>query len=85
MKFIFALVLAVAAVSARPAESEVDWTNVIPMWQLKAQEEGTVIDIKRDRRIVNGSPATPHQFPYQTAVLILTATGAGLCGGSVIR
>jgi secreted trypsin-like serine protease len=84
MKFFLALVLAVAAVSARPAESEIDWANVVPFWQMKAMEDGTPIKVQTDRRIVNGEQATPHQFPYQTAVLINTATGAGLCGGSVI-
>lgn len=38
----------------------------------------------RSGRIVNGDEATPHQFPYQVAVLSHSATGAGLCGGSVI-
>lgn len=65
MKFFLALVLAVVAVSARPAESEIDWTNVVPIWELNNKEAGISVDIKRDRRIVNGSPAAPHQFPYQ--------------------
>lgn len=85
MKFLLVLALAVVAVSARPSDSEIDWSGVVPIWQIKAQEEGTPIDVSRDRRIVNGEKAEPHQFPYQTATLIVTATGAGLCGGSVIR
>lgn len=65
MKFLLAFVLVVASVSARPAESEIDWTDVIPIWQLKAKENRTPFNVQRDRRIVNGQPAAPHQFPYQ--------------------
>lgn len=38
----------------------------------------------RDRRIVNGEIATPHQFPYQVALLSTMDQGVGLCGGAVI-
>jgi hypothetical protein len=71
MKFVVLLALAFVAVSARPADQEVDWSSVFPLRDLlrvDAAHVGPTFEeptVQRDRRIVNGEKAEPHQFPYQ--------------------
>lgn len=70
MKFLLVLTVAVIAVSAKPADSHIDWTNVVPIRDLLLKGAPTPIkfedsSVQRDRRIVNGQTADPHQFPYQ--------------------
>lgn len=71
MKFVVVLVLAISAVSARPADSEIDWANVVPVSNLLQSAAFKPIyqesSVQRDRRIVNGQTAGPHQFPYQVS------------------
>lgn len=35
-------------------------------------------------RITGGAQATPHQFPYQVGLIIITSKGITFCGGSLI-
>ncbi|KAL7020722.1 hypothetical protein ACKWTF_011623 [Chironomus riparius] len=78
--FILAVLVALAS-----ANDEVDWSQVRPMHQLlNDYVSENKAPVPRDRRIVNGQPAAPHQFPYQVALLMNSASGTGLCGGSVI-
>lgn len=73
MKFVLLFALAFVAVSARPSESEVDWANVISMADLLRKQPifEASSDVQRDRRIVNGQTADPHQFPYQVKTNLL--------------
>ncbi|KAG5669287.1 hypothetical protein PVAND_017177 [Polypedilum vanderplanki] len=79
MKFLILLVTVVGFVAAE----QVDWSNVRPIHEV-LQDTLTRSAVTAERRIVNGQPAQPHQFPYQVALLISTLTGTSLCGGSVI-
>jgi chymotrypsin len=81
----------VAAVAAFPAPEKIDWNaDVIPIEEhpeflarypiyRELFPEGTP-----SKRIVGGDAATPHQFPYQVALLLQMTGGLALCGGSVI-
>jgi secreted trypsin-like serine protease len=78
--FILAVLVALAS-----ANDQVDWSQVRPINELlNDYVNENKAPAPRDRRIVNGQPAEPHQFPYQVALLINSPTGTGLCGGSVI-
>jgi secreted trypsin-like serine protease len=79
--FILAVLIALAS-----ANDQVDWSQVRPIEQILNEfvNENKEAPAPRERRIVNGSPAEPHQFPYQVALLINSASSTGLCGGSVI-
>ncbi|XP_070503354.1 transmembrane protease serine 9-like [Chironomus tepperi] len=76
--FILAVLVALAS-----ANDFVDWSHVRPMEQL-LNEYVKENAAPRERRIVNGQPAAPHQFPYQVALLMSSASVTSLCGGSVI-
>ena len=60
--FILAVLVALAS-----ANDQVDWSQVRPIHQLLNDyvNENKEAPAPRDRRIVNGQPAAPHQFPYQ--------------------
>jgi secreted trypsin-like serine protease len=89
MKF---LVLLIAFVAAAAAENiEVDWSMVKPIREMPGfwDNKPAILQARgksyiRDRRIVNGEIATPHQFPYQAGLLMSFPTGTGLCGGAFI-
>ena len=93
MKLFFALLAIVAAVSA----TEIDWSKVKPVEEFPGFWKGRetlqkLFEFQKSRtqasrnsgRIVGGDIATPHQFPYQVAILATAADGVGLCGGSII-
>jgi chymotrypsin len=83
----------VAAVAAFPAPEKIDWSaDVVPIEEHpeflarypiyktlfpEGQASGS-------NRIVGGENATPHQFPYQCALLLQMTGGLALCGGSII-
>ncbi|KAG8235701.1 hypothetical protein J437_LFUL014045 [Ladona fulva] len=56
----------------------IDWSQVHPLdYYYGVRSSGS--------RITNGNEATPHQFPWQAAVILTMATGQqAFCGGSVI-
>lgn len=59
--FILAVLVALAS-----ANDQVDWSHVRPIEQLLNDfVEENKEPAPRERRIVNGTPAAPHQFPYQ--------------------
>jgi hypothetical protein len=64
MKFALALIALIFASTS--SADNVDWSNVVPIKQLNSKNPFTATNaIEPRRRIVNGSPAEPHQFPYQ--------------------
>lgn len=85
--FVLGIILLGASVFAAPS-----WWNSlrapheIPEWQeqhpaLMALAEATV---DFESRIVNGNKATPHQFPYQAALVVRLESETTICGGSLI-
>ena len=96
MKVFLALLAVVAAVSA----SEIDWSKVKPIEEFPGFWKGReslqkLYEFQKSRtqnsrqtpdsRVTGGQIATPHQFPYQVAILAAGADGVGLCGGSIIN
>ena len=91
MKLFVAILFAVLAASAQADEYDnIDWDKVVPVQDMPGWWDGRdiqpIVVNPRDRssRIVGGEIATPHQFPYQIALLTTFSAGTGLCGGSVI-
>ena len=91
MKVTVAILFTVLAVSANADMwDNIDWDKVVPVQDMPGFWDGR--DIKpmnialrgRTSRIVGGEIATPHQFPYQIALLTSFTAGTGLCGGSII-
>jgi chymotrypsin len=96
------LVLALFATSAFAEEYEnvdIDWSNVRPIeyhpkfWDDKPASIRppasffTDYESNRNSRIVGGNIASPHQFPYQVALLVFLSSAGGtvLCGGSLVN
>lgn len=58
------------------ASADIDWENVRPVMEMNGFWEGRDLQlfkapagVVRDKRIVNGDIAEPHQFPYQVCVI----------------
>jgi len=96
------LILAVLATSAFAEDYEnvdIDWSNVRPIeyypefWADKPESIRPPASFfekfeqQRNGRIVGGSIASPHQFPYQAGVLMFLPQigGQALCGGSLVN
>jgi len=67
--------------------------NVRPIYELKEWQDKHPAFAKYlpkesssqiEGRIVGGQEATPHQFPFQVALLSQFEEGVGLCGGSIV-
>ncbi len=64
MKIFVVLLLTVVAASARPSESEIDWSLYTPVDKIVVEPISGPVPL-RNRRIVNGNAAAVGQFPYQ--------------------
>ena len=91
MKLFVAILFAVLAASANADEyDDIDWSKVLPVQDMPGWWDGREIKPASkaelaSARIVGGSLASPHQFPYQVALITsFGASGSGLCGGSII-
>ena len=90
MKLFVAILFAVCALAAADEWDNIDWDKVVPVedlpgfWDDKDPILRPTEESKRNGRIVGGELASPHQFPYQVALLTTFGGGTGLCGGSVI-
>lgn len=96
------LILAVLLVSVGVAladNTDIDWSKVEPLWQIKAWQDmhPTHMDIIRNSglleksisygpsgRIAGGSEAARHQFPYQAGIITHITQRNGFCGGSLV-
>ncbi|XP_059620019.1 brachyurin-like [Phlebotomus argentipes] len=58
----------------------------IPEWQQKHPALMALLSASPDfqTRIVNGNEASPHQFPYQAALVVRLESDHTICGGSLI-
>jgi chymotrypsin len=93
MKFLLLALLAVAAsaeIDYSAPEWNVDWTKAVPIedmpgfWDGRDLPAAIFASNERSSRIVGGVEVTHGQHPYQASILMQFATGAGLCGGSLI-
>lgn len=92
MKLFVAILFAVCALAAAsefPEYDNIDWDKVVPVQDMPGfwdDKDAALIPDKSlaSGRIVGGAIATPHQFPFQVALLVTFGGGQGLCGGSVI-
>jgi chymotrypsin len=95
MKLFLLAIFAISAASAAedysaPEWNPIDWSKVIPAHEEPGFWENTVFaqlapQTNRNRRIVGGSPATPHNHPYQVALIHQRILISTMCGASVIR
>lgn len=92
MKLLLIAFIVISAVFASPKIdpwNNIDWDKVVPVQDLPGFWDNRDPALRpkspsHGSRVVGGSVAIPHQFPYQAAVLVALPTGTGLCGGSVI-
>ncbi|XP_070491145.1 brachyurin-like [Chironomus tepperi] len=95
MKLLILAIFAVAVASAvenydGPEYDPVDWSRVVPVYDLPGFWEGTVYEKlapksnPRSSRIVGGHEVVPHSHPYQVYLLLELLLGTSACGGSVI-
>ena len=90
MKLFVAVLFAVCALAAADEYDNIDWSKVVPVQDMPGFWDGREIQPivvnprNRESRVVGGEIASPHQFPYQIALLTTFTAGTGLCGGSII-
>uniref|UniRef100_A0A1B0D7L6 Uncharacterized protein n=1 Tax=Phlebotomus papatasi TaxID=29031 RepID=A0A1B0D7L6_PHLPP len=77
----------IASVSALPWWRSLRAPYEIPEWQEKHPALMELVkrtNVDFGSRIVNGNEAFPHQFPYQTALVVRLENESTICGGSLI-
>lgn len=93
MKFLLLALLAVAAsaeIDYSAPEWNVDWSKAVPIedmpgfWDGRDLPAAIFASNERSSRIVGGVEVVHGEHPYQASILMTFATGAGLCGGSLI-
>ncbi|XP_059620343.1 brachyurin-like [Phlebotomus argentipes] len=100
MKTIIVLCVGVFALaSAAISRIPIDYSQVKPLWEIPSWQERNpaLMEIVRARqqqgvdvrggpngRIVGGTYAQRHQFPYQAGMFLHLAGGTGFCGGSLL-
>lgn len=98
MKLIVCVLLAVVGV-AIATNTDIDWTTVRPLWQIKEWQDKHPAHMKIVResglletpvtygpggRIAGGMAAAENQFPYMAGIISQLTTGNGFCGGSLV-
>lgn len=99
MKLFLAVLFATSALAVAD-NTDIDWSTVKPLWQIKEwqdmfpakmamiRERGLLDNPKTFQfpsgRIAGGLEAERHQFPYQVGVVTHLASGNGFCGGSLV-
>ncbi|GAB0098284.1 Peptidase S1 domain-containing protein [Sergentomyia squamirostris] len=98
MKSVILLCFGLFAAATAAYDTNVDWSTVKPLWEIPSWQEKhpTLMEIVRARqdqpkieygpggRIVGGTYAQPHQFPYQVGLILHLPDGNGFCGGSLL-
>ncbi|XP_055689015.1 brachyurin-like [Lutzomyia longipalpis] len=98
MKTFIVLCVAVFALAAASQDIEIDWSTVRPLWEVSTWQDAhpKLMEIVRARkdmpkieygpagRIVGGTYAQPHQFPYQVGLILHMDGGNSFCGGSLL-
>lgn len=97
MKTILLLCVAVFAL-AQAGNTDIDWSTVKPLWEIPSWQEThpklmEIVEARKELpqiqygpggRIVGGTYAQPHQFPYQVGLILHLDGGNGFCGGSLL-
>lgn len=99
MKLLLIVLLAVTGLAAAADNTDIDWSTVRPLWQIKEWQDkhpahmeivrksgmlDTPVKYGPGGRITGGMEAARHQFPYMVGVVTHLASGNGFCGGSLI-
>lgn len=98
MKLFVVLLLAVAGLAAAE-NTDIDWSTVRPLWQIKEWQDkhpahmeivnksgilNHPVNYGPNGRIAGGFEADRHQFPYMVGVVTHLTGGNGFCGGSLV-